>query len=316
MSDKFAVPNLPGATGEREAETEEGSDSRGCSALYRDDHLGEETECEEGDSDDDEETETEETDYNSRYGEDTECEEEDEEPSHPDAPNPPAPDDALIVRLEHLQKKYDEQKQVIQDLQSSIDPEQLAEIVAAAIESATAPLTMQIDELTDQINGQEGTIGSLQNGLTTAEKQIEQRDAQIQELTGTVRRKDIHLAEMQQTVATVRAANKSQQRYYETRQAAGLQTTRYQSPASVCYALDSKCNVEDMYALSELAETALNHIIEHEPILLKPPDDLDERLLFLAMLNAWYTKAYPDREPLKLSSPAPPSHSLVALGTI
>lgn len=144
MSDKFAVPNLPGATGEREAETEEGSDSRDRTDLYRDDHLGVETEREEWDSDDDGETETEETDCNSRYGEETEEEDddEDEEPSHPDAPASPDPDDDILQP-------------------QCIDPEQLIGIVTAAVESATEPLIAQIESQQQAIDALSTVVESI-----------------------------------------------------------------------------------------------------------------------------------------------------------
>lgn len=252
----------------------------------------------------------------------TDADDDEEDVSHPDAPNPPTPDDAdpessdkmarvSLPVISDLVNKNKQQARLIEEFElAQADSDRvIEELRASHIDTDKNPIA-PIDELTDQINVQEETIMSLHDGLTTAEKHLEQRDAHAQKLTDTVRWKDVQIAELRQTIATVRAANGAQQRYYEGRcQSAGLQTTPYHLPAPVRHAINDQCDIKDMYALSELAEKALNHIIEHEPILVKLPDDLDERLEFLAVLNAWYTKAHQDREPLKLSSPASPSHN-------
>lgn len=187
MSDKFEVPNLPGATGERGAETEEGSDSRGRSALYRDNHLGEETECEEWDSDEDEETEAEETDCNSRYGEDTEydgspatdADADDEEVTHPDAPNPPAP-----------------------------DLQEIAEIVAAAVETATAPLIAQAEAQQQAIDELTTAIGAID--IEQAIEDIEERsESAITRLGGMCDKLDSTLSHAQSKVRAAILSNES-----------------------------------------------------------------------------------------------------------
>lgn len=72
-------------------------------------------------------------------------------------------------------------------------------------------------------------------------------------------------------------------------------------PASVRDEIDRLYKIEKAHKISERAERALNHILDNDPILIKLPDNLDDRLLLMSVLNGWYTQAYPDRAPLKLS---------------
>jgi len=62
--------------------------------------------------------------------------------------------------------------------------------------------------------------------------------------------------------------------------------------------------VEEKYAIAVRAQRALTLIVEHDPVMLKLPEDLDERLLFMEVVNEWYTREYPERKPLTLNSPA------------
>lgn len=78
-------------------------------------------------------------------------------------------------------------------------------------------------------------------------------------------------------------------------------------PAAVSDEIDRLYGIEKAHEISKRAERALNHILDHDPILLKIPEDPDERLLFMAVMNEWYTQAYPNRKALKLSYSAPPS---------
>ena len=88
-------------------------------------------------------------------------------------------------------------------------------------------------------------------------------------------------------------------------QAAMLQPCNAQIlPAAVRDEIDRLYRIEDAHNIAKRAEHALNHIIDHALILLKIPDDPDEQRLMLSMLNTWYTKAYPDRKPLKIASTA------------
>lgn len=78
-------------------------------------------------------------------------------------------------------------------------------------------------------------------------------------------------------------------------------------PAAVSDEIDRLYGIEKAHEISKRAEKALNHILDHDPILLKIPEDPDERLLFIEVMNGWYTQAYPDRKALKLSYAASPS---------
>lgn len=73
-------------------------------------------------------------------------------------------------------------------------------------------------------------------------------------------------------------------------------------PAAVRDEIDRLYAIEKKYAVAELAHRVLVRIVEHEPILVTIPEGPDDRLIMLAILNRWYSKAYPDRDPLKLSS--------------
>jgi hypothetical protein len=74
-------------------------------------------------------------------------------------------------------------------------------------------------------------------------------------------------------------------------------------PAAVSDEIDRLYKIEDAHQISERAERALNLIIDNNPILIKLPDNPDDQLLLMETLNRWYKQAYPDREPLKLSTP-------------
>ena len=62
--------------------------------------------------------------------------------------------------------------------------------------------------------------------------------------------------------------------------------------------------VEEKYATAVRAQRALTLIVESDPVMLKLPEDPDERLLFMEVVNEWYTREYPERKPLTLKSPA------------
>lgn len=245
----------------------------------------------------------------------------DEEVTHPDAPNPPAPDDALIARFEHLQKEYGKQERAIHDLQSSIDPEQLAKIISAAIEAATAPLLTQveshqkaIDELTAAVEPIDmEAIAQLITGalspLETAINELHQENGEESRTDGYLTTFISEIGESLHKAINDLASETSPDAAYNVSalqfQAAMLQPCNGQIlPASVRDEIDRLYAVEDAHNIAKRAEQALNHLLDHDPILLKIPDDLEEQQLMMAVLNAWYTKAYPERNPLKLSSAA------------
>jgi hypothetical protein len=70
-------------------------------------------------------------------------------------------------------------------------------------------------------------------------------------------------------------------------------------PAAVSHELDRLYAIEDAMRTAAPAEAALTHLIDHTPVLVSLPADKEDRLLTLAMLNAWYTRARPDNEPLE-----------------
>jgi hypothetical protein len=85
-------------------------------------------------------------------------------------------------------------------------------------------------------------------------------------------------------------------------QAAMLQPCNGQIlPAAVRDEIDRLYKIEAAHKISERAERALNHILYNDPIMIKLPDNQDDRLLFMSVLNGWYTQAHPNRAPLKLS---------------
>ena len=75
-------------------------------------------------------------------------------------------------------------------------------------------------------------------------------------------------------------------------------------PASVRDEIDRLYLVEKEYNIAKRAQKALILIVEHDPVMLNLPEDPDERLLIMELMNEWYTREYPDREPLKISSAA------------
>lgn len=101
-------------------------------------------------------------------------------------------------------------------------------------------------------------------------------------------------------------------------QAAMLQPCNGQIlPAAVRDEIDRLYKIEKEYEVAKRAAATLNYLLDHTPILLKPPDDPDERSLMLSMLNSWYTQAHPDRPPLKLhSSGYSPARSLATVPNI
>ena len=95
-------------------------------------------------------------------------------------------------------------------------------------------------------------------------------------------------------------------------QAAMLQPCNGQIlPEYVRDEIDRLYDVEKAYKITKRAVHALEYILNQDRILLKLPEDPDEQLLFMAVLNGWYTQAHPDRQPLKLSrsAPSPPASS-------
>lgn len=88
-------------------------------------------------------------------------------------------------------------------------------------------------------------------------------------------------------------------------QAAMLQPCNGQIlPECIRAEIDRLYSIEKAYKISKRAERALDHILDHDQILIKLPDNPDEQLLLTSVLNGWYTQAHPDREPLKLLRPA------------
>jgi hypothetical protein len=88
-------------------------------------------------------------------------------------------------------------------------------------------------------------------------------------------------------------------------QAAMLQPCNGQIlPEYVRAEIDRLYTIEKAYKIARRAERALDHILDHDQILIKLPDNPDEQLLLTSVLNGWYTQAHPDREPLKLLRPA------------
>lgn len=87
-------------------------------------------------------------------------------------------------------------------------------------------------------------------------------------------------------------------------QAAMLQPCNGQVlPAYVRDEIDRLYSVEKKYATAIRANRALTLIVDHDPVMLRLPEDPDERLLLMEVLNEWYTKEYPERKPLTLKQP-------------
>ena len=61
--------------------------------------------------------------------------------------------------------------------------------------------------------------------------------------------------------------------------------------------------VEKKYTTAIRANRALTLIVEHDPVMLKLPEDPDEQLLLMEVMNEWYTREYPERKPLTLKQP-------------
>lgn len=86
-------------------------------------------------------------------------------------------------------------------------------------------------------------------------------------------------------------------------QAAMLQPCNGQIlPASVRDEIDRLYLVEKEYNIAKRAQKALILIVEHDPVMLNLPEDPDERILIMELMNEWYTREYPDRKPLKIAS--------------
>lgn len=84
-------------------------------------------------------------------------------------------------------------------------------------------------------------------------------------------------------------------------QAAMLQPCNGQVlPAYVRDEIERLYGVEKKYAIAIRANRALTLIVEHDPVMLKIPEDPDERLLFMEVVNEWYTREYPKRKPLTI----------------
>lgn len=75
-------------------------------------------------------------------------------------------------------------------------------------------------------------------------------------------------------------------------------------PASVRDEIDRLYLVEKEYNIAKRAQKALILIVEHDPVMLNLPEDPDERLLIMELMNEWYTREHPKRKPLKISSAA------------
>lgn len=58
--------------------------------------------------------------------------------------------------------------------------------------------------------------------------------------------------------------------------------------------------VERRYAIAIRAQRALKLIVECDPVMLKLPEDPDEQLLLMEVVNEWYTREYPERKPLTI----------------
>ena len=84
-------------------------------------------------------------------------------------------------------------------------------------------------------------------------------------------------------------------------QAAMLQPCNGQVlPAYVRDEIERLYGVEEKYAIAIRAQRALALIVETDPVMLKLPEDPDERLLLMEVVNEWYTREYPERKPLTL----------------
>ena len=157
---------------------------------------------------------------------------------------------------------------------------------AQLIEDAVTPLMESIDTLSELITEDPPGLAQLSQQLATAAKSIQEAITNIQPQNASSP-DDPNISALKFQVAMCQPCNGNL------------------LPAAVSHELDRLYVIEDAYATAAPAEKALTHLLDYTPVLIRLPTDPDDRLLTLALLNAWYKRARPHKEPLEAPPPNP-----------